>query len=98
MLKFDFFQNIHLSYLRTVPPFSHQADVFIEILKYFKFKKIILIHSSDPNGRSFLGRFQSTLQSMQDEVEETIEVSVGSFFVGFLIEEKKTLLLKILGK
>ncbi|KAB7502286.1 Glutamate [NMDA] receptor subunit 1 [Armadillidium nasatum] len=32
-------KNIHVSFLRTVPPFSHQADVWVKFLKELKFKR-----------------------------------------------------------
>lgn len=62
-------QNIHVSFLRTVPPYSHQADVWVELLKYFNYMKIIFIHSSDTDGRALLGRFQTTSQNLEADVE-----------------------------
>ncbi|XP_052129960.1 glutamate [NMDA] receptor subunit 1 [Frankliniella occidentalis] len=62
-------KNIHVSFLRTVPPYSHQADVWVELLKHFNYMKVIFIHSSDTDGRALLGRFQTTSQSLQDDVE-----------------------------
>ena len=40
------FQNIHVSFLRTVPPYSHQANVWVEMLKQFKYRQLVFIHSS----------------------------------------------------
>lgn len=83
--KYSFFvccslqQNIHVSFLRTVPPYSHQADVWVEVLKHFKYKKVIFIHSSDTDGRALLGRFQTTSQSLEDDVE--IKVQVKELFL-----------------
>lgn len=62
-------QNIHVSFLRTVPPYSHQADVWVELLKHFNYMKIIFIHSSDTDGRALLGRFQTTSQNLEADVE-----------------------------
>ncbi|XP_058790352.1 glutamate [NMDA] receptor subunit 1 isoform X2 [Phymastichus coffea] len=67
-------KNIHVSFLRTVPPYSHQADVWVEILRYFNYMKVIFIHSSDTDGRSLLGRFQSTSQIFEDDIEIKIQV------------------------
>ncbi|XP_034243421.1 glutamate [NMDA] receptor subunit 1 isoform X2 [Thrips palmi] len=67
-------KNIHVSFLRTVPPYSHQADVWVELLKHFNYMKVIFIHSSDTDGRALLGRFQSTSQSQQDDVEIKVQV------------------------
>lgn len=68
-------QNIHVSFLRTVPPYSHQADVWMELLKHFNYLKVIFIHSSDTDGRALLGRFQTTSQSMEDDVEIKVQVT-----------------------
>lgn len=63
-----------MSFLRTVPPYSHQADVWVELLKHFNYMKVIFIHSSDTDGRALLGRFQTTSQSLQDDVEIKVQV------------------------
>ncbi|XP_011496545.1 PREDICTED: glutamate [NMDA] receptor subunit 1 [Ceratosolen solmsi marchali] len=67
-------KNIHVSFLRTVPPYSHQADVWLELLRYFNYMKVIFIHSSDTDGRSLLGRFQTTSQILEDDMEIKIQV------------------------
>jgi hypothetical protein len=51
-------KNIHVSFLRTVPPYSHQADVWVDVLKHFNYMKVIVIHSSDTDGRAILGRWE----------------------------------------
>lgn len=84
-------QNIHVSFLRTVPPYSHQADVWVEVLKHFKYKKVIFIHSSDTDGRALLGRFQTTSQSLEDDVEIKVQVKKKSNkrmyrFIDFLVK------------
>lgn len=67
-------KNIHVSFLRTVPPYSHQADVWVEMLKRFNYKKIIFIHGSDTDGRAILGRFQTTSQNLEDDIEIKVQV------------------------
>ena len=37
--------------------------------------KVIFIHSSDTDGRALLGRFQTTSQSLEDDVEIKVSVS-----------------------
>lgn len=32
-------KNIHVSFLRTVPPYYHQADVWLEMLNHFGYTK-----------------------------------------------------------
>lgn len=70
--------------MRTVPPYSHQADVWVELLKYFNYKKVIFIHSSDTDGRAILGRFQTTSQILEDDVEIKIQVSLLKNFILWL--------------
>lgn len=37
--------------------------------------KVIFIHSSDTDGRALLGRFQTTSQNLEDDVEIKVQVS-----------------------
>ncbi|XP_076654461.1 glutamate ionotropic receptor NMDA type subunit 1 isoform X2 [Halictus rubicundus] len=67
-------KNIHVSFLRTVPPYSHQADVWVDLLKHFNYMKVIFIHSSDTDGRALLGRFQTTSQNLDAYVEIKVQV------------------------
>uniref|UniRef100_A0A336KU67 Glutamate [NMDA] receptor subunit 1 n=1 Tax=Culicoides sonorensis TaxID=179676 RepID=A0A336KU67_CULSO len=62
-------KNIHVSFLRTVPPYYHQADVWLEMLNHFAYTKVIIIHSSDTDGRAILGRFQTTSQTYYDDID-----------------------------
>ncbi|XP_058984553.1 glutamate [NMDA] receptor subunit 1 [Musca domestica] len=71
-------KNIHVSFLRTVPPYYHQADVWLEMLNHFGYTKVIIIHSSDTDGRAILGRFQTTSQTYYDDIDvrATVEMIV----------------------
>ncbi|XP_059473836.1 glutamate [NMDA] receptor subunit 1 [Neocloeon triangulifer] len=69
-------KNIHVSFLRTVPPYSHQADVWVELLKHLSYLRVIFIHSSDTDGRALLGRFQTASQSSEDDVEVRVNVEL----------------------
>ncbi|KAK3870716.1 hypothetical protein Pcinc_024077, partial [Petrolisthes cinctipes] len=73
--------NIHVSFLRTVPPYSHQADVWVEILKTFQYTQVVFVHSSDTDGRALLTRFQNQAQSHEDDkdikMENVIEFEPG---------------------
>ncbi|CAO1443281.1 unnamed protein product [Diamesa serratosioi] len=62
-------KNIHVSFLRTVPPYYHQADVWLDMLSHFGYTKVIIIHSSDTDGRATLGRFQTTSQTNYDDID-----------------------------
>lgn len=87
------FQNIHVSFLRTVPPYSHQADVWVELLKHLSYLRVIFIHSSDTDGRALLGRFQTASQSLEDDVEVRVNVSFNTIF--FLKAINKYTLIKM---
>ena len=73
------FQNIHVSFLRTVPPYSHQANVWVEMLKQFKYRQLVFIHSSDTDGRALLGRFQTQTQDLETDDQE-VKVQVVKIF------------------
>ncbi|RWS31910.1 hypothetical protein B4U80_10436 [Leptotrombidium deliense] len=66
-------KNLHGSFMRTIPPYSHQADVWIDILKELQYQSVVFIHSADTDGRSTLGRFQYLADSGKVKVETVIE-------------------------
>ena len=76
------FQNIHVSFLRTVPPYSHQANVWVEMLKQFKYRQLVFIHSSDTDGRALLGRFQTKTQDLEADDQE-VKVQVVNISLNF---------------
>ena len=61
-------QNVHSAFMRTVPPYSEQAEVWAELMDHWKFKSVIFIHSSDQEGRAILGKFQSKAEAKDIEV------------------------------
>lgn len=74
-------KNVHPTFLRIVPPYFHQADVWIEMLKYFEWKKVIFIHSMDEEGRMILSRFQALAEKDKDniiEIEKVIKYPSGT--------------------
>ncbi|XP_043246507.1 glutamate [NMDA] receptor subunit 1-like isoform X1 [Amphibalanus amphitrite] len=75
-------KNIHGSFLRTVPPYSHQADVWVDLLKMLGYTQVIFMHSSDADGRSVSSRFLAQAQTMDStdtdmKVEEVVEFEPG---------------------
>ena len=54
-----------------VPPYSDQAKVWVELLKYFQFKKVIFLGGSDQEGRAILSRFQNLAEDADIEVMST---------------------------
>eukprot|EP00090_Calanus_glacialis_P018797 TRINITY_DN29121_c0_g1_i1.p1 TRINITY_DN29121_c0_g1~~TRINITY_DN29121_c0_g1_i1.p1 ORF type:complete len:1142 (-),score=246.94 TRINITY_DN29121_c0_g1_i1:120-3545(-) len=86
-------KNIHVSFLRTVPPYSHQADVWVELLKHFQYRQLVFIHASDTDGRSLLGRFQTKTQDLDADDQEVKVEKVEEFEPG---QESYTEVLKSL--
>ena len=58
--------------MRMVPPYSDQAKVWVELLKYFQFKKVIFLGGSDQEGRAILSRFQNLAEDADIEVMSTV--------------------------
>ena len=50
-------QSIHESFLRTVPSYSDQANVWLGLLNYFGWTKVILLTSNDQDSRMIATRF-----------------------------------------
>ncbi|XP_055953034.1 glutamate [NMDA] receptor subunit 1-like isoform X2 [Argiope bruennichi] len=80
-------KNLHTSFMRTIPPYSNQADVWIEILKFLNYKCVTFIHSSDNDGRSTLGRFQNLADQPGIKVEDIIEYETGITEISQKLEE-----------
>ncbi|XP_064627697.1 glutamate receptor ionotropic, NMDA 1-like isoform X2 [Lineus longissimus] len=58
--------NLHESYLRTVPPYSDQASVWVDLIRHFKWKSVVIMHSADQNGRALVARFQNELDIREE--------------------------------
>lgn len=88
-------KNLHASFLRTVPPYSHQADVWIELLKFLKYNCVVFLHSSDNDGRATLGRFQTLADNANIKIESIIEYEPGITDITQELEEKKELFCRV---
>ena len=55
--EYFFFQSIHESFLRTVPSYSDQANVWLGLLNHYGWKKVILLTSNDQDSRMIATRF-----------------------------------------
>lgn len=55
-------KNIHVSFLRTVPPYYHQADVWLEMLRHFGYNKVSdrCVACSKAQAHPLLGQFRMT--------------------------------------
>nr|CAG4646802.1 EOG090X00ST [Megafenestra aurita] len=85
-------KNIHVSFLRTVAPFFHQADVWAALLRHFHFWQVMVIHSADVDGYSLLNRLQTQFQSNDDEGDQReIKIELTKEFVPELEDFTKEL-------
>ncbi|XP_055080017.1 glutamate receptor ionotropic, NMDA 1-like [Periophthalmus magnuspinnatus] len=62
-------KSIHLSFLRTVPPFSHQALVWFDLMREFRWNHIILIVSDDHEGRAAQKRLETLLEERETKTK-----------------------------
>ncbi|KAK3773337.1 hypothetical protein RRG08_023220 [Elysia crispata] len=69
--------NVHKMFLRTVPPFSHQADVWAELLEYLDYHKVIFLYSADEEGRTILSRFQSLSEEYNIKIDLSVKYYPG---------------------
>ena len=76
-------QNIHVSFLRTVAPYFHQADVWATLLRHFNFYQVMVIHSSDVDGHAMLTRLQTHFQSSDDEGDQR-EIKVNILIINLI--------------
>ncbi|XP_069465963.1 glutamate receptor ionotropic, NMDA 1 isoform X8 [Ambystoma mexicanum] len=60
-------KSIHLSFLRTVPPYSHQANVWFEMMRLFNWNHIILIVSEDHEGRAAQKKLETLLEERESK-------------------------------
>ncbi|EEC08844.1 NMDA-type glutamate receptor subunit 1, variant, putative [Ixodes scapularis] len=84
-------KNLHRTFLRTVPPYSQQADVWVELLQFLKYRCVVFIHSSDNDGRATLGRFQNKAEPQGIKLERVIEYEPGITDITQELEESKEL-------
>ena len=56
-------QNIHGSFMRTVAPYADQTKVWARLLDHWQFRSVVMIHSSDAEGRAMLGGIQGAAES-----------------------------------
>lgn len=70
--------NVHKMFLRTVPPFSHQADVWVAMLQHLDWKHVIFVYSADEEGRTILSRFQTLAELQEIKIDRTIKYTPGA--------------------
>uniref|UniRef100_A0A674II55 Glutamate receptor n=1 Tax=Terrapene triunguis TaxID=2587831 RepID=A0A674II55_9SAUR len=60
-------KSIHLSFLRTVPPYSHQSNVWFEMMRVYNWNHIILIVSDDHEGRAAQKKLETLLEERESK-------------------------------
>uniref|UniRef100_A0A803VQZ9 Glutamate receptor n=1 Tax=Ficedula albicollis TaxID=59894 RepID=A0A803VQZ9_FICAL len=84
-------QSIHLSFLRTVPPYSHQANVWFEMMRVFNWNHVILIVSDDHEGRAAQKKLETLLEEKESKAEKVLQFDPGTKNVTSLLLEAKEL-------
>ncbi|KAK3773341.1 hypothetical protein RRG08_023223 [Elysia crispata] len=69
--------SLHKMFLRTVPPYSQQADVWADLLEKLQFHKVIFIYSADEEGRTILSRFQTLAEEKDIKFDLTVRYPPG---------------------
>lgn len=70
-------KSIHESFLRTVPSYSDQANVWLGLLNYFGWTKVILLTSNDQDSRMIATRFTGLAERNDIKIEKTIMFPTG---------------------
>ena len=66
-----------------MPSYSQQADVWFSVVKGLRYSRILLIHSSDSDGRSFQARLRYLIKSStsNDNAGEDDDIKVRNISV-----------------
>lgn len=70
-------KSIHESFLRTVPPYSDQANVWLGLLKTFTWDKVILLTSNDQDSRMIATKFTGLAEKNNIKIEKTVMFQTG---------------------
>lgn len=70
-------KSIHESFLRTVPPYSDQAYVWLGLLKKFAWSKVILLTSNDQDSRMIATKFTGLAEKNNIKIEKTVMFQTG---------------------
>ncbi|XP_061749615.1 glutamate receptor ionotropic, NMDA 1-like isoform X2 [Nerophis ophidion] len=81
-------KSIHLSFLRTVPPYSHQANVWFDLMREFRWNHIILIVSDDHEGRAAQKKLETLLEEKESKAEKVLLFNQDTNLTALLLEAK----------
>ncbi|XP_072344229.1 glutamate receptor ionotropic, NMDA 1 isoform X5 [Scyliorhinus torazame] len=84
-------KSIHLSFLRTVPPYSHQAQVWFEMMRRFRWGHIILVVSNDHEGRAAQKKLETLLEEKESKAEKVLQFEPGTTNMTSMLLEAKEL-------
>ncbi|MEJ1271850.1 glutamate receptor ionotropic NMDA1 (zeta 1) [Cricetulus griseus] len=84
-------KSIHLSFLRTVPPYSHQSSVWFEMMRVYNWNHIILLVSDDHEGRAAQKRLETLLEERESKAEKVLQFDPGTKNVTALLMEAREL-------
>ncbi|XP_059850352.1 glutamate receptor ionotropic, NMDA 1-like [Hypanus sabinus] len=84
-------KSIHLSFLRTVPPYSHQAQVWFELMRRFRWGHIILVVSNDHEGRAAQKKLETLLEEKESKAEKVLQFEPGTTNMTSMLLEAKEL-------
>ncbi|XP_051892710.1 glutamate receptor ionotropic, NMDA 1 isoform X4 [Pristis pectinata] len=84
-------KSIHLSFLRTVPPYSHQAHVWFEMMRRFRWGHIILVVSNDHEGRAAQKKLETLLEEKESKAEKVLQFEPGTTNMTSMLLEAKDL-------
>uniref|UniRef100_A0A8C5Y4F5 Glutamate receptor n=1 Tax=Microcebus murinus TaxID=30608 RepID=A0A8C5Y4F5_MICMU len=84
-------KSIHLSFLRTVPPYSHQSSVWFEMMRVYSWNHVILLVSDDHEGRAAQKRLETLLEERESKAEKVLQFDPGTKNVTALLMEAREL-------
>lgn len=73
--------------MRTISPYFHQADVWIEIINYLNYNCVTFIYSNNMEGRTVQRRFENLADEYNIKIENIIEYKEGSPSIITLLQE-----------
>ncbi|RWS17195.1 hypothetical protein B4U79_11248 [Dinothrombium tinctorium] len=70
-------KHMHSVYMRTVPSYSQQVDVWVAMLKELDYRHVVFIHSANYDGRTTFIRFQTLAEKENIIIRSIIEYEPG---------------------
>ena len=72
------FQSIHSMFMRTVPAYSEQALVMLDIVSKYGWSRIAVLATNDVNGRNFLSNLWPAIQRRNIKVDPYFPFEPGN--------------------